>query len=97
MLSRAASRLGASAGAAARQLCAAQQLRGAAAAAAAASDLTVRDALNSALAEEMERDEAVFIMGEEVGAYHGAYKVRSPRAAHPAGAAAHRLRATERR
>ena len=38
-------------------------------------ELTVRDALQSALDEEMERDEKVFILGEEVGQYHGAYKV----------------------
>jgi len=44
-------------------------------AAPAAGRLTVRDALNSALAEEMERDEKVFIMGEEVGEYQGAYKI----------------------
>lgn len=37
--------------------------------------VTVRDALNSAMAEEMDRDESVFIMGEEVGQYQGAYKV----------------------
>lgn len=37
--------------------------------------MTVRDALNSALDEEMERDERVFIMGEEVAQYDGAYKV----------------------
>lgn len=37
--------------------------------------LTVRDALNSALDEEMERDEKVFILGEEVAQYDGAYKV----------------------
>lgn len=37
--------------------------------------LQVREALNEALAEEMERDERVFIMGEEVGHYDGAYKV----------------------
>ena len=37
--------------------------------------LTVRDALNSAMDEEMERDEKVFIMGEEVAQYDGAYKV----------------------
>lgn len=37
--------------------------------------MTVRDALNSALDEEMERDETVFIMGEEVAQYDGAYKV----------------------
>jgi pyruvate dehydrogenase E1 component beta subunit len=34
-----------------------------------------REALNAALSEEMERDGHVFLMGEEVGAYNGAYKV----------------------
>ena len=37
--------------------------------------LTYRDALNHALREEMRRDDRVFIMGEEVGTYQGAYKV----------------------
>lgn len=37
--------------------------------------MTVRDALNSALDDELERDETVFIMGEEVAQYNGAYKV----------------------
>lgn len=37
--------------------------------------MTVRDALNSAMSEEMTRDEKVFIMGEEVGDYQGAYKI----------------------
>jgi pyruvate dehydrogenase E1 component beta subunit len=37
--------------------------------------VTYREALNQALAEEMERDEDVFLMGEEVGLYNGAYKV----------------------
>jgi pyruvate dehydrogenase E1 component beta subunit len=37
--------------------------------------VTVRDALNHALAEEMDRDDKVFLMGEEVGQYNGAYKV----------------------
>jgi len=37
--------------------------------------LTYRDALNQALREEMERDPSVFLMGEEVGVYQGAYKV----------------------
>jgi pyruvate dehydrogenase E1 component beta subunit len=37
--------------------------------------ITYREALNQALAEEMERDENVFLMGEEVGQYNGAYKV----------------------
>lgn len=40
--------------------------------------LTVRDALNAAMDEEMERDERVFIMGEEVAQYDGAYKVGLP-------------------
>jgi pyruvate dehydrogenase E1 component beta subunit len=37
--------------------------------------LTYRDALNQALREEMARDDSVFLMGEEVGVYQGAYKV----------------------
>jgi pyruvate dehydrogenase E1 component beta subunit len=37
--------------------------------------LTVREALRDAMAEEMRRDPDVFIMGEEVGEYQGAYKV----------------------
>jgi pyruvate dehydrogenase E1 component beta subunit len=37
--------------------------------------LTYRDALNAALREEMQRDENVFLMGEEVAEYDGAYKV----------------------
>jgi len=37
--------------------------------------ITMREALNQALREEMLRDEDVFLMGEEVGAYQGAYKV----------------------
>jgi pyruvate dehydrogenase E1 component beta subunit len=37
--------------------------------------VTYRDALNQALREEMERDPDVFLMGEEVGVYQGAYKV----------------------
>lgn len=37
--------------------------------------MTVRDALNSALDEELEKDERVFLMGEEVAQYDGAYKV----------------------
>ncbi len=40
-----------------------------------AKNITVREALNQAMAEEMRRDENVFIMGEEVGEYQGAYKV----------------------
>ena len=37
--------------------------------------LTVREALRDAMAEEMRRDERVFVMGEEVAQYQGAYKV----------------------
>ena len=36
---------------------------------------TVREALRDAMAEEMRQDEAVFVMGEEVAEYQGAYKV----------------------
>ena len=36
---------------------------------------TVREALRDAMAEEMRRDKNVFLMGEEVGEYQGAYKV----------------------
>ena len=37
--------------------------------------ITVREALRDAMAEEMRRDENVFLMGEEVAEYQGAYKV----------------------
>jgi pyruvate dehydrogenase E1 component beta subunit len=37
--------------------------------------ISYRDALNEALREEMQRDDRVFLMGEEVGEYDGAYKV----------------------
>ncbi len=37
--------------------------------------VTVREALRDAMAEEMRRDERVFVMGEEVAQYQGAYKV----------------------
>ncbi len=37
--------------------------------------MTVRDALRDAMAEEMRRDEDVFLMGEEVAEYQGAYKI----------------------
>ncbi len=37
--------------------------------------ITYRDALNQAHREEMQRDDRVFLMGEEVGVYQGAYKV----------------------
>ena len=39
------------------------------------SGITLREALRDAMAEEMRRDDRVFIMGEEVAEYHGAYKV----------------------
>ena len=39
------------------------------------TEITVREALLSAMQEEMRRDEKVFIMGEEVAQYQGAYKV----------------------
>ncbi|KAM3189978.1 hypothetical protein ACQJBY_068307 [Aegilops geniculata] len=38
-------------------------------------EMTVREALNSALDEEMSADPSVFLMGEEVGEYQGAYKI----------------------
>ncbi|KAJ1383240.1 Transketolase-like, pyrimidine-binding domain [Sesbania bispinosa] len=41
----------------------------------AAKEMTVREALNSALDEEMSADPKVFLMGEEVGEYQGAYKI----------------------
>lgn len=37
--------------------------------------MTVREALNSAMAEEMRSDETVYLMGEEVAEYQGAYKI----------------------
>jgi len=39
------------------------------------AEITYREALNQALREEMHRDEDVFLMGEEVAEYDGAYKV----------------------
>lgn len=38
-------------------------------------EIPIRDALNEAMTEEMERDSRVFLLGEEVGGYNGAYKV----------------------
>ncbi|KAK0846229.1 pyruvate dehydrogenase E1, beta subunit [Friedmanniomyces endolithicus] len=38
-------------------------------------EMTVRDALNEAMAEEMEKNSKVFVLGEEVAQYNGAYKV----------------------
>ncbi|XP_051122077.1 pyruvate dehydrogenase E1 component subunit beta-1, mitochondrial-like [Andrographis paniculata] len=43
--------------------------------AASVNQMTVRDALNSALDEEMSADRSVFLLGEEIGEYQGAYKV----------------------
>ena len=40
--------------------------------------MTVREALNAAMEEEMLRDEKVYVIGEEVARYNGAYKVRFP-------------------
>ncbi len=39
------------------------------------TEITVREALRDAMAEEMRRDDSVFLMGEEVAQYQGAYKV----------------------
>jgi pyruvate dehydrogenase E1 component beta subunit len=39
------------------------------------TEMRYREAVRAAMAEEMERDERVFLMGEEVGHYQGAYKV----------------------
>jgi pyruvate dehydrogenase E1 component beta subunit len=39
------------------------------------AEISIREALNQALDEEMARDERVFLLGEEVGEYNGAYKV----------------------
>ncbi len=39
------------------------------------AEVTIREALNIALAEELARDKNVFLIGEEVGHYNGAYKV----------------------
>uniref|UniRef100_A0A8B9QVZ4 Pyruvate dehydrogenase E1 component subunit beta n=2 Tax=Anas TaxID=8835 RepID=A0A8B9QVZ4_ANAPL len=52
-----------------------QPRRGLRLSAAAAIQVTVRDALNQALDEELERDERVFLLGEEVAQYDGAYKI----------------------
>ena len=37
--------------------------------------MTVRDALNQAMDEEIKRDDRVFLLGEEVAQYDGAYKI----------------------
>jgi pyruvate dehydrogenase E1 component beta subunit len=36
-------------------------------------EMTVREALNEAMAEEMEQNDKVFVLGEEVAQYNGAY------------------------
>ena len=53
----------------------AAQARTYAASASGSKDYTVRDALNEALAEELEANDKVFVLGEEVAQYNGAYKV----------------------
>ena len=40
-----------------------------------ARELQLREALNEAMSEEMRLDDRVFVMGEEVAQYNGAYKV----------------------
>ena len=40
--------------------------------------MAIRDALNTAMEEEIKRDERVFLLGEEVAMYDGAYKVNFP-------------------
>ena len=40
--------------------------------------MAIRDALNTALEEEIKRDDRVFLLGEEVAMYDGAYKVNFP-------------------
>ena len=39
------------------------------------TEMTIRDALNHAMEQELVRDDKVFVLGEEVARYHGAYKV----------------------
>ena len=39
------------------------------------AEITVREALGQAMREEMHRDKRVFVMGEEVAEYQGAYKI----------------------
>ena len=60
------------------------------------ASVTVRDALNKALEEELQRDPKVFIIGEEVAQYNGAYKVRNVQYArgpiHGLGCLSHSLR-----
>lgn len=58
-----------------RRMFNAQQMRAFSATASARVQVTVRDALNKALDEELERDKRVILLGEEVAEYNGAYKV----------------------
>ena len=39
-------------------------------------EITYREAVAEAMSEEMRRDESVYLMGEEVAEYNGAYKVK---------------------
>ncbi|XP_017874820.1 PREDICTED: pyruvate dehydrogenase E1 component subunit beta, mitochondrial isoform X1 [Drosophila arizonae] len=55
--------------------CAAQRAFSTSPKALAAKQMTVRDGLNSALDDELARDDRVFLLGEEVAQYDGAYKV----------------------
>lgn len=55
--------------------CAAQRTISTTPRALAAKQMTVRDGLNSALDDELARDDRVFLLGEEVAQYDGAYKV----------------------
>ncbi|ETN86723.1 Transketolase, pyridine binding domain protein [Necator americanus] len=57
------------------QLAASQLFKGSSRTLASAQALTVRDALNQAMDEEIKRDDRVFLIGEEVAQYDGAYKV----------------------
>ena len=44
--------------------------------------MTVREAINQGMDEELERDEKVFLLGEEVAQYDGAYKVTKRKKKH---------------
>ena len=45
--------------------------------------MTVREAINQGMDEELERDEKVFLLGEEVAQYDGAYKVSKEKKKQP--------------
>ncbi|RCN38371.1 Transketolase, pyridine binding domain protein [Ancylostoma caninum] len=57
------------------RLAASQLFKGSRRTLASAQAMTVRDALNQAMDEEIKRDDRVFLLGEEVAQYDGAYKV----------------------